>query len=43
VAAFDPKDGYPRRFISRVRGTSTREEWNLRLWPAGTLYSGIKR
>jgi hypothetical protein len=37
VAAFDPKDGHPRRFIFRVRGTSTREEWNLRLWPAGAL------
>jgi hypothetical protein len=43
VAVFDPKDGYPRRFIRRVRGTSTREEWNLRLWTAGALDSGKKR
>ena len=37
VAVFDPKDGHPRRFIRRVRGTSTREEWNLHLWPAGKV------
>jgi hypothetical protein len=37
VGAFDPKDGHPRRFVFRIRGTSTREEWNLRLWPAGAL------
>jgi hypothetical protein len=43
VAVFDPKDGYPRRFIRRVRGTPAREEWNLRLWPAGALGSGGKR
>ncbi len=40
VAVFDPKNGHPRRFIRRVRGSSTREEWNLRLWPAGTLERG---
>jgi hypothetical protein len=43
VAVFDPKNGYPRRFIRRVRGSSTREEWNLRLWPAGTVERGEAR
>jgi hypothetical protein len=37
VAVFDPTFGYPRRFIRRVRGTRTREEWDVRLWPAGGL------
>lgn len=37
VAVFDPKTGWPRRIVHRVRGTSTREEWNLRVWPAGEL------
>jgi len=37
VAEFDPKMGWPRRFIRRVRGTSMREEWRVRLWPAGAL------
>jgi hypothetical protein len=37
LAVFDPRDGHPRRFIHRVRGTGEREEWNLRLSPAGTL------
>jgi hypothetical protein len=37
VAVFDPHEGYPRRFIRRVRGTSTREEWDVRVWPAGAL------
>jgi hypothetical protein len=37
VAVFDPADGCPRRFVRRVRGTSTREEWNLRVWPPGTV------
>jgi hypothetical protein len=37
VAVFDPKVGWPRRIIYRVRGTSTREEWNLKLWEAGEL------
>jgi hypothetical protein len=40
VAAFDSADGHPRRIIRRVRGSSTREEWNLRLWPADTLQLG---
>ncbi len=40
VVAFDPKDGHPRRIVRRVRRSSTREEWNLRLWPAGTLERG---
>ena len=43
VAVFDRKDGHPRRVVRRVRGTRTREEWNLRLWPAGELASGHKR
>jgi hypothetical protein len=33
VAAFDPRDGHPRRFIHRVRGTDQREEWIIRLYP----------
>lgn len=37
VAAFDPKAGWPRRVVRRVRGTGTREEWDLRVWPAGEL------
>lgn len=37
VAVFDPQTGWPRRFIRRVRRQSTREEWNLRVWPAGYL------
>ncbi len=37
VAVFDPQQGYTRRFIRRVRGTSTREEWDVRVWPAGAL------
>jgi hypothetical protein len=37
VAVFDPREGYPRRFIRRVRGTKTREEWDVRLWPPGAL------
>lgn len=37
VVAFDPKTGWPRRFVRRVRGSSTREEWNLRVWEAGAL------
>src|SRR5262245_1791034 len=37
VAVFDPKEGWPRRIVWRVRGTSRREEWNLRVWPAGEV------
>ena len=37
VVAFDPKDGHPRRIVRRVRRSRTREEWQLRLWPAGEL------
>lgn len=37
VAVFDPKEGWPRRVVWRLRGTGTREEWNLRVWPAGEL------
>jgi hypothetical protein len=37
VAVFDPKEGYPRRFIRRIRGTKTREEWDVRLFPPGAL------
>jgi hypothetical protein len=40
VATFDAKDGHPRRIVRRVHRSSTREEWNLRLWPAGTLERG---
>jgi hypothetical protein len=37
VAVFDPHEGYPRRFIYRLRGTRTREEWDVRLWKPGEL------
>src|SRR5262249_52823085 len=40
VATFHGEDGHPRRIIRRVRGTSTREEWNIRVWPAGSLAAG---
>jgi hypothetical protein len=40
VAVFDPRLGYPRRFVHRVRGTSHREEWVLRVYPAGELSVG---
>jgi hypothetical protein len=43
IAGFDPNDGYPRRFIRRIRGTSTREKWDVRVWPAGTLERGEAR
>ncbi len=43
VAVFDPKAGWPRRIIRRVRGTSTREEWNLRVWPAGEVERQARR
>jgi hypothetical protein len=43
VAMFDTRDGHPRRIIRRIRRSSTREEWNLRLWPAGTLHLGEGR
>jgi hypothetical protein len=37
VAVFDPKDGHPRHFVHRVRGTDEREEWTFRLLPPGGL------
>jgi hypothetical protein len=37
VAVFDPRDGHPRRVVRRVRRSSTREEWQLRLWLPGEL------
>jgi hypothetical protein len=37
IAVFDPREGYPRRFIYRLRGTPTREEWDVRLWRPGEL------
>jgi hypothetical protein len=43
VAAFDVKDGHPLRIIRRVHRSSTREEWNLRLWPAGAIERGEGR
>jgi hypothetical protein len=43
IAVFDPKDGHPRRLVFRQSGTSTREEWSLRLLPAGALDSSSKR
>ena len=43
VAVFDPKTGWPRRIIRRVRGTSTREEWNLRVWKPGEVERQARR
>jgi hypothetical protein len=43
VAVFDPKVGWPRRLIRRVRKSSTREEWNLRVWPPGELARQARR
>jgi hypothetical protein len=43
VAAFDPKAGWPRRIVRRVRGTGTREEWDLRVWPPGELERQARR
>jgi hypothetical protein len=37
VAVFDPQQGYPRRFVWRVRRSDRREEWDVRLWPPGEL------
>lgn len=37
VVLFDPTTGVPRKVVRRVRGTGTREEWNLRVWGAGEL------
>ncbi len=43
VAVFDPATGWPRRFIRRLRGTNTREEWNLKLWKPGELDEEAKK
>lgn len=43
VATFHGDDGHPRRVIRRVRGTRTREEWDIRVWPAGALEGGAGR
>jgi hypothetical protein len=37
VAAFDRRRGYPLRLTRRVRGSSTREEWNIYVLSAGAL------
>lgn len=37
VAVFDPAQGWPRRFVWRIRRSSSREEWDLRVWPPGEL------
>ena len=37
VVAFDPKNGHPRRIVQRVRRSSTRQEWQFRLWLPGEL------
>jgi hypothetical protein len=37
VVNFDRREGYPRRIIWRVRRSSTREEWDVRLWKPGGL------
>ena len=37
AVAFDPKNGHPRRLVQRVRGSSTRQEWQFRLWLPGEL------
>ena len=31
TAQFDPRDGHPYHFVFRVRGTSERLEWNIKL------------
>jgi hypothetical protein len=31
TAQFDPRDGHPYHFVFRVRGTSERSEWNIKL------------
>ncbi|MGL4555689.1 MAG: hypothetical protein ACRC33_31360 [Gemmataceae bacterium] len=43
VAVFDPKEGYPRRFVRRIARTSTREEWDLKLWRPGELEQDARR
>jgi hypothetical protein len=43
VAVFDPTEGWPRRFVWRIRGTSRREEWNLKVWKPGELEEQAKR
>ena len=37
AVVFDPRDGHPRRIVRRVRRSSTREEWQIRLWLPGEL------
>ena len=37
AVAFDPKNGHPRRIVQRVRRSSTRQEWQFRLWLPGEL------
>jgi hypothetical protein len=37
AVAFDPRNGHPRRVVRRVRRSSTREEWQFRLWLPGEL------
>jgi PAS domain-containing protein len=37
AVVFDPRNGYPRRVVRRVRRSSTREEWQIRLWLSGEL------
>lgn len=37
AVAFDSRDGHPRRVVRRVRRSSTREEWQFRLWQPGEL------
>jgi hypothetical protein len=36
TATFDPRDGHPRHFVHRVRGTPERVEWIVRLHRPGT-------
>ncbi|MBY0232916.1 MAG: hypothetical protein K2W96_26840 [Gemmataceae bacterium] len=43
VAVFDKETGFPRRFVRRVRRSSTREEWNLKVWKPGELDEEAKR
>lgn len=43
VAAFDPQDGHPRRFVRRIARTRIREEWVLKLWPPGGLDPNLLR
>ena len=43
VAVFDPQEGWPRRFVWRIARTSSREEWDLKVWRPGELEAEARR